>query len=77
MSVRKPKGDVDEFWDEFYWDDLSADEQALWAALGWTEKTWDDDDGEVPADDKDWADLSKREQAALIALGYDEEYWDS
>jgi hypothetical protein len=75
-DVRKPTGDVDEFWDEFDWDDLSPGEQELFGVLGWDQEGWDDD-GEVPADDKDWEELSPKEQAALTALGYDEEYWDS
>ena len=76
-DVRKPTGDVDEFWNEFYWEDLSAGEQQSWATLGWTESEWDDDEGEVPADDKDWEELSEKEQAALIDLGYSEMYWDA
>lgn len=76
-DVRKPTGDVDEFWNEFYWEDLTPDERALFKDLGWTQSSWDDDDGEVPADNKDWADLSRQERAALTALGYDKEYWDS
>jgi hypothetical protein len=76
-DVRIPEGDVDEFWDEFYWEDLSSEEQNLWSVLGWTKAEWDDDEGEVPSDDKDWEELSDNEQSALIVLGYDEEYWDS
>ncbi len=75
-DVRKPKGDIDDFWDEFDWDDLSEAEQNLFSALGWTEKTWDGD-GDVPSSDKDWEELSPKERSALTALGYDEEYWDS
>jgi hypothetical protein len=76
-DVRKPIGDVNEFWDEFYWEDLSEDEQALWAILGWTQELWDDDNGEVPADDEDWDDLSENDQAALTALGYNRRSWDA
>jgi hypothetical protein len=75
-DVRKPKGDIDDFWDEFDWEELSPGEQKLFAALGWDEESWDDD-GDVPSSDKDWEELSPKEQAALTALGYDEEYWDS
>jgi hypothetical protein len=76
-DVRKPTGDVDEFWDEFDWDDLSEVEQKLWAIVGWDQETWDDDEGEVPADDKDWDDLSERHQDALTNLGYSAKYWDA
>lgn len=76
-DVRKPKGDVDEFWDEFYWEDMSKAEQQLWSVLGWTQDSWDDDEGEVPSDEKDWEELSSAEQSALSALGYDEDYWDA
>ncbi len=75
-DIRKPKGDIDDFWDEFDWDDLSAEEQKAFAVLGWDQKSWDNDIN-VPAANKDWADLSPRERSALKALGYDEEYWDS
>jgi len=75
-EVRKPKGDIDSFWDKFEWDELSPSEQTLFAILGWDQKTWDGDD-DVPSSDKEWEELSTRQQAALISLGYDEEYWDS
>jgi hypothetical protein len=75
-DVRRPKGDVDDFWDEFDWDELSLGEQKLFAALGWNERKWDGE-GDVPASDKEWEELNPKEQAALTALGYDEEYWDS
>jgi hypothetical protein len=76
-DVREPTGDVNDFWDEFYWDDLSAGEQKLWTTLGWDQETWDDEEGEVPADDEDWDDLSEKDQAALTALGYSAKSWDA
>jgi hypothetical protein len=75
-DVRQPIGDVEDFWDEFDWEDLSSEEQSLWSALGWTQTKWDDD-GELPYENKDWEELRKKEQDALTALGFDEEYWDS
>ena len=75
-DVRKPKGDIDSFWDKFDWDELSPSEQALFVILGWNQETWDDGD-DVPSSDKDWEELTTKQQAALITLGYDEEYWDS
>ncbi len=75
-DIRKPKGDIDDFWDEFDWEELSVDEQKAFAALGWDQKTWDND-GDVPASDKDWEEFSIKEKNALKALGYDEEYWNS
>lgn len=75
-DVRIPDGNVDEFWDEFYWADLSAGEQKLWSAVGWDEETWDDEEGEVDADNEDWDDLSPAHQKALNALGYSVSSWD-
>jgi hypothetical protein len=75
-DIRKPKGDIDDFWDEFDWDELSMGEQKAFVALGWDQEKWDDD-GDIPAADKDWDELTPKQQAALKALGYDETYWDS
>lgn len=75
-DIRKPKGDIDDFWDEFDWDELSAEEQKAFVALGWSQEKWDDD-GDISAADKDWDELTPKQQAALKALGYDEAYWDS
>ena len=75
-DVRTPEGDIDDFWDEFDWEELSSDEQQLFAALGWNEDKWDED-GKTASSDKDWEELSSKEQAALSALGYSEEYWNS
>ncbi len=56
-DVRTPEGDIDDFWDEFDWEELSSDEQKLFAALGWNEEKWDED-GKVSSSDKDWEELS-------------------
>ncbi|GEM_PF-1785306 len=41
-EVRQPAAgeDLGEFWNGFQWSELTAAEQALWAALGWTEGYW-------------------------------------
>lgn len=79
MSIREIKGEPDDTWEDVEWDDMSAAEQELWGKLGWTKKTWDDEDEEEDypdSDDKDWEELSSSEQAALKKLGYSEETWD-
>lgn len=76
-AVRQPEGDVNSFWDQYDWADLTADEQALWETLGWDEASWQ---GETEAPDSEnnaWSDLTDAQRAALEQLGYDEQYWDS
>ncbi len=77
-GVRKPTGDVDKFWDNLAWKEMSAEEQKLWAVLGWNAKKWHGDKIQGPAsENKSWADLSKAEQEALTKLGYDAKSWDA
>ena len=77
-DVRKPTGDVEKFWNEQSWKDLSAGEQKLWTVLGWNEQNWEDENAPSPAsDEKTWDKLTKEEQAAATALGYDAKSWDS
>jgi hypothetical protein len=77
-DVRKPTGDVEDFWEDLDWDELSPTEQKLFSDLGYTKQSWEsDDDVEVPSDDKDWEELSSKELNALTALGYTKAYWES
>jgi hypothetical protein len=61
-GVRIPTGDVNKFWDEIDWNDLSAEEQKLWSVL---------------SDGASWSKLSKEERAAATALGFDKKSWNS
>jgi hypothetical protein len=61
-GVRKPTGDVNKFWDNIDWNDLSADEQKLWGVL---------------SDGSSWDKLSKEERAAATSLGFDRKSWNS
>lgn len=61
-GVRKPTGDVNKFWDDIDWNDLSVEEQNLW---------------EVLSDGASWDKLSKEKLAAATALGFDKKSWNS
>jgi len=61
-GVRTPTGDVNKFWDEIDWNDLSAEEQKLWSVL---------------SDGASWNKLSKEERAAATALGFNKKSWNS
>lgn len=61
-GVRKPTGDVNKFWDDIEWDDLSAEEQKLWGVL---------------SDGASWDKLSKEKKAAATALGFNKKSWNS
>ena len=78
VAVRTPTGDVDKFWDNLNWSDLSDEEKKIWAVLGWNEKNWSGDrEKDAPASDKtEWDKLKKEEQEAATKLGYDKKAWD-
>lgn len=77
-GVRKPTENVNKFWDSLAWKQLSAEEQKLWAVLGWDAKKWHGEKSQAPAsENKNWADLTKAEQDALTKLGYDQKSWDA
>jgi hypothetical protein len=77
-GVRKPTSNVDAFWDNLNWSEMSADEQKLWTTLGWSEKSWQGDKSLAPvSNDLDWIKLNPNEQAAASALGYDSKTWDA
>jgi hypothetical protein len=61
-GVRKPTGDVNKFWDDIDWNDLSTEEQKLWGVL---------------SDGASWNKLSKEERAAATALGFNKKSWNS
>lgn len=76
VGVRKPTGDVNEFWDNLTWDDLSAEEKKLWAVLGWNGRIWGSESESPVSEGTSWNKLSKEERAALTSLGYNEKSWN-
>ena len=77
-GVRKPATDVDKFWSNLDWKEMSAEEQKLWMILGWDAKKWHGDKSQAPAsDNKNWEQLTKAEQDAATKLGYDQKSWDA
>lgn len=75
-GVRKPTGDVNEFWGNFTWDDLSAEEKKLWIVLGWNGRIWGSETESPASEGTSWNKLSKAEQAALTSLGYNKKSWN-
>ena len=62
-----------------HWSDLTADQQAAAAALGYGESNWDGGPGaeEPPASDSmAWCELTAVQCDAARVLGYDEDSWD-
>ncbi len=63
-------------WNDLDWDEMSADQQQSWAALGWDEDRWYGDAPAPTSDNKDWYELSPKEKAAAARLGYAWRTWD-
>eukprot|EP00574_Skeletonema_japonicum_P006660 CAMPEP_0201714626 /NCGR_PEP_ID=MMETSP0593-20130828/1024_1 /ASSEMBLY_ACC=CAM_ASM_000672 /TAXON_ID=267983 /ORGANISM="Skeletonema japonicum, Strain CCMP2506" /LENGTH=67 /DNA_ID=CAMNT_0048203917 /DNA_START=22 /DNA_END=225 /DNA_ORIENTATION=+ len=63
-------------YDDYDWEELSAEVQAAAAALGYNQKIWDADE-EPDACDEDWKDLTAAQQKAATVLGYNKKSWDS
>ncbi len=77
-KIRVPEGDVEAFWLSVKnWADLNSAEQAAWGALGWNQKSWDDDVDVPASENKKWAELNDEEKAVAGSLGYDEASWDA
>lgn len=80
LVIRKPSGDVNDFWNNISWANLTALEQKAWAVLGWNARNWDALDGtiDLPATEyMYWVQLSPEQQATVASLGYSIEYWDA
>ena len=63
-----------------YWKDLTDDERAAAATIGYNEKIWNNPSGNVkqPAFSKKiWANIPDQERTVLGVLGYTELNWDS
>lgn len=79
-TVRTPStNNVDSFWDNFSWSELTDEEKRLWHILGWNENNWSSDrEKDAPiSDSTEWDKLNPEEQDALIQLGYTREIWNS
>ena len=75
-TVRQPTGNVEDFWNQFTWDELTSAEQSLWIILGWDVDSWE---GVTPApasEVKLWNQLSEAERGAATELGYSQQSWD-
>lgn len=77
ISVRVPEGDVDTFWSQQAWTDLNPAEQVLWAALGWNEANWNEEEPAPDSESKKWLELTEAEFIAAQQLGYSQKYWDT
>ncbi len=42
-EIRTPEGDIEEFWNSFAWEELTAAEQEAWGVLGWEATSWDEE----------------------------------
>lgn len=78
-EIRQPAAgeELEAFWDEFDWDELTPAEQELWGVLGWNQVSWDEEAEKPASEEKDWDELSAEEQSAAQKLGYTQEYWDA
>jgi hypothetical protein len=78
-DIRQPGNDedVDAFWDQFNWDELTTAEQDLWGILGWDEASWQGEADEPASESKAWSELSNDELDAAGQLGYDEASWNA
>jgi len=74
-EVRKPEGNIEDFWNAQTWSALNSAEQALWGKLGWTEINWQGDT-QPPSENKTWAELNDEERSAADQLSYTEEIWN-
>jgi len=75
-EVRKPEGNVEDFWNAQEWTALTPAEQALWGKLGWNQASWNEEIEAPDSENKDWAELNGEEQSVASQLGYVEETWN-
>lgn len=76
ITIRQVEGNPSDVWDELKWTDMNSAEQALWAALGWDEASWEEETDPPSSNDNYWEDLTGDEQAAAKELGYTQSLWD-
>jgi len=79
FAVRIPKGDPDQYWSKYNWDDLNLSEQRLWAILGWAASNWSGvAEAALPDSElRTWDKLTPVEQGATTKLGYEQKSWDA
>lgn len=58
------------------WKDMSAEERAAAAILGFSKKAWDQDD-ETEISELSWMELTMKQREAAIKLGFSMASWDS
>lgn len=75
-TVRQPTGNVEAFWNQFTWDELTTAEQSLWMILGWDEARWSGVASAPASEMKLWSQLSESERNAASDLGYSQQSWD-
>lgn len=73
-----PRNDPETYYYGVDYADLTAEEKALWAKLGWDEGAWSADTPEAYPETEwsKWTGLSNLQQDALRSLGYDQKTWD-
>ncbi len=76
-SVRAPTENVNAFWDDQDWGDMSKAEQDLWAFVGYTETVWIGDAKNPPEEDMYWKQLAPEKREALEKLGYTKSFWNN
>lgn len=75
-TVRDAKGDPYETWYDLSWKDMNKAEQALWATLGWSEASWEEDEDPPKEAELFWKELNAAQKEAAEKLGYTEALWD-
>jgi hypothetical protein len=75
-TVRVPTENVNAFWDDQDWGDMTKAEQALWSTVGYTEEVWIGDAKNPPEEDLYWKQLDPEKQEALKKIGYTESFWN-
>ncbi len=69
--------DPNYFWDCYTWRQMTPEDQAQWALLGWTMPQWDGLVPDTPNTDTDWNDLTDAQRQAAQSLGFTKKTWNS
>lgn len=75
-QIRRPHGDINAFWNDFDWEDMTAAEQHAWRILGWNAASWNEEINAPISDEAMWNELTMAEQMAAEKLGYNQVSWD-
>ncbi|MCP4020986.1 MAG: hypothetical protein GY729_04015 [Desulfobacteraceae bacterium] len=76
-TIRLPTENVNEFWDNKEWEELSKAEQELWSLVGFTEAVWIGDEKNPPEQELYWKQIAPEKRAVLEKLGYTESFWNN